>query len=285
MKRYLNPWLWSSFAVIACSALLLVQTRTRAESAVVLDRKVSKDILKKAAEGRGGEFVRVIVQPANAADLTIDSTLVYSGGENIRKFKNFGVRVVTLPVSAAAALASRNDVSYVSLNRDVIPMGHLSATTGADQIRNTGPSGTKLDGTGIGIAILDSGFDTDHRSFLNKSNGVRVVYSEDFTGEGRTDDPYGHGTHVASLAAGNGRISNAQYVGIAPNANIINLRVLNSEGVGTTAWVLRALDWVASNRTAYKVRVVNMSLGMPAIDSYRNDPICRSVRRLVDAGV
>src|SRR6185503_12060584 len=266
-KRYLNPWLWSSFAVIACSALLLVQTRTRAESAVALDRKVSKDILKKAAEGRGGEFVRVIVQPANAADLSIDTTLVYSGGENIRKFKNFAVRVVTLPVSAAVALASRSDVSYVSLNRDVLPMGHLSSTSGADQIRNTGTSGTTLDGTGVGIAIIDSGIDIDHRSFLNRSNEVRVVYSEDFTGEGRTDDPYGHGTHVASLAAGNGRISNREYAGIASNSKLINLRVLNSAGVGTTAYVLRALDWVATNRTTYNIRVVNMSLGMPAIDS------------------
>src|SRR2546423_14882786 len=142
-------------------------------------------------------------------------------------------------------------------------MGPLSATTGADQIRTSsaGTSGGSLDGTGIGIAVIDSGIDTDHSSFLNRSNGIRVVYSEDFTGEGRTDDPYGHGTHVASLAAGNGRISNAQYLGIAPNANLINLRVLNSDGAGTTAWVLRALDWVASNRTTYNVRVVNMSLG------------------------
>src|SRR4029079_6192590 len=131
-------------------------------------------------------------------------------------------------------------------------------------------TGSSLDGTGIGIAIIDSGIDTDHSSFLNKSNAVRVVYSEDFTTEGRTDDPYGHGTHVASLAAGNGRISNREYIGIAPNANLINLRVLNSQGIGTTGSVLRALDWIATNRTTYNIRVVNMSLGMPAIDSYRN---------------
>jgi serine protease AprX len=267
MKRYLNPWLWTSFAAILCLALFLVQTRTHAESAVALNRKISKDILKKVAEGRGGDFVRVIVQPANSADPSIDSTLVYSGGENIRKFKNFAVRVVTMPASAAANLAARSDVSYVSLNRDILPMGHLSRTTGAEQIRNSGPSGTKLDGTGVGIAVLDSGIDTDHRSFLDRSNNGRVVYSEDFTGEGRTDDPYGHGTHVASLAAGNGRVSNGEYVGIAPNANLINLRVLNSNGVGTTAYVLRALDWVATNRTTYNIRVVNLSLGMPAIDS------------------
>ena len=193
---------------------------------------------------------------------------------------------MTLPAQAALTIASRSDVAYVSLNRDVQPMGHLTVTTGADKVRATpNPASTSLDGTGVGIAILDSGIDTAHDSFLNRSNAGRVVYSEDFTGEGRTDDPYGHGTHVAALAAGNGRISNAQYTGIAPNANLINLRVLNADGLGTTGTVLRALDWVATNRVAYNIRVVNMSLGMPAVDSYRDDPICRAVRRLVDAGV
>jgi subtilisin family serine protease len=191
-----------------------------------------------------------------------------------------------VPAHVAVNLASRADVAYVSLNREVYSMGHLSTTTGADQVRAT-PNSTSstLDGTGIGIAVLDSGIDLSHRSFLDRSNGLRVVYSEDFTGEGRTDDPYGHGTHVAALAGGNGRVSNGQYTGVAPNANLVNLRVLNSQGTGTTAYVLRALDWVATNRAAYNIRIVNMSLGMPAIDSYRNDPICRAVRRLVDAGV
>src|SRR4051812_18757843 len=113
MKRYLKSWLWISFVALPFSALFVVQTGTRAESTVSLQRKLSKDLLKKVADGRGGDFVRVIVQPANSADPSIDTTLVYSGGENIRKFKNFGVRVVTLPVSAAAALAARTDVSYV----------------------------------------------------------------------------------------------------------------------------------------------------------------------------
>src|ERR1041384_8059481 len=288
MKRFLYPILWSSVFALLFTTLFVCQTRTHAAAdlPVHLDRKVSKDILKKVTDGHGADFVRVIIQPANTSDTTIDTTIEFSGGSNIRKFRNFAVRVAPLPAQAAVNLASRSDVSYVSLNRDVLPMGHLSSTTGADQARSANnSSGSSLDRTGIGIAIIDSGIDTDHRSFLDKSNNVRVVYSEDFTNEGRTDDPYGHGTHVASLAAGNGRISNGAYLGIAPNANLINLRVLNSQGTGTTAYVLRALDWVASNKSTYNIRVVNMSLGMPAVDSYLNDPICRAVRRLVDAGV
>src|SRR6185503_10733874 len=286
MKRLFYPILWSGFAALLLSSLFLVERTSHAESSVSVERKVSKDILKKVADGKGGDFVRVIIQPANYADPSIDTTLEDSGGSNIRKFKNFAVRIVTLPAQAALNLANRSDVAYVSLNRDVTPMGRVSRTTGADQVRTSGGNtNSSLDGTGIGIAVLDSGIDAAHHAFLNRSNGVRVVYSEDFTGEGRTDDPYGHGTHVASLAAGNGRISNKEYMGIAPNANLINLRVLNSQGIGTAAQVLRALDWVATNRAAYNIRVVNMSLGMAAIDSYLNDPVCRAVRRLVDAGV
>src|SRR5215467_4393490 len=252
MKRLLYPILWSSVFTLLLASLFVFERKSHAEAGPNThpNRKVSKDILEKVTAGHGADFVRVIIQPANPSDISIDSTIEYSGGNNIRKFRNFAVRVATLPAQAAANLADRSDVSYVSLNRDVRPMGHLSSTTGADQVSAVDSgTGTSLDGTGIGIAIIDSGIDTDHQSFLDKSNGVRVVYSEDFTTEGRTDDPYGHGTHVASLAAGNGRISNGAYVGIAPNANLINLRVLNSEGLGTTAYVLLALDWVASNKS------------------------------------
>src|ERR1044071_1262794 len=284
MKRFIFPILWGGLVSLLLAPFFVFQQRTHAEAQ--LKHKVSKDIQQKVESGKGGDFVRVIIQPASSQDLSIDSTIESSGGSNLRKFKNFAVRVATLPASAAVNLANRSDVAYVSLNREVRPMGHLSRTTGADQIRlSSNESSSLLDGTGIGIAIVDSGIDADHTSFRNGSNGFRVVYSEDFTGEGRPDDPYGHGPHVASLAAGNGRISNGAYTGIAPNANLINLRVLNADGVGTTAWVLRALDWVASNRATYNIRVVNMSLGMPAVDSYRNAPVCRAARRLVDVGV
>jgi serine protease AprX len=195
--------------------------------------------VEKVNNGYGNELVRVIIQPTAAWEATLEETVEQSGGSNIRQFQNFRLRVVTLSANAALALSGRSDVSYVSLNREVRTLGHVSATTGADVVRESSGTNTSgLDGTGIGIAVLDSGIDTTHKAFLDRSNNLRVLVSEDFTGEGRTDDRYGHGTHVAALAGGNGRISNGQYVGIAPNANIINLRVLNSQGTGTTANVL-----------------------------------------------
>ncbi|MET0647192.1 MAG: S8 family serine peptidase [Pyrinomonadaceae bacterium] len=142
------------------------------------------------------------------------------------------------------------------------------------------------DGTGIGIAVLDSGLDPNHTVFTSESGSAsRVALSRDFTGENRTDDPYGHGTHVASVAAGNGQVSNGAYRGIAPNAKLINLRVLNSQGTGSVSQLLAAIDWIKTNRTTYNIRVVNLSLGTAAVDSYTVDPLCLAVRGLVDSGI
>ena len=93
-----------------------------------------------------------------------------------------------------------------------------------------GTTSYTLDGSGIGVVVMDSGIDLGHRSFLGTNNLSRIVFSKDFTGENRVDDPYGHGTHVAGIVAGNARIANGKYTGIAANADIINLRVLNSTG-------------------------------------------------------
>jgi subtilisin family serine protease len=247
---------------------------------------VAPDLLELVLKAQPGERTRVIVQSDGTLGLTFDLLLSSLGARTTRHYRNFNMRAVDLPLANVLPLALSLQVSYVSLDRPVRLLGHLSATTGADAIRAAdGTSGVLLDGSGVGIAVIDSGIYADHKSFLDRSGRVRVAASRDFTGEGRTDDPYGHGTHVASVAAGNGRVSNAAYRGIAPNASLINLRVLNSRGSGSASGVLAALDWVLTNRAAYNIRIVNMSLGTAAVDSYVNDPLCQAVRRLSNAGI
>ena len=248
--------------------------------------RVSPDLLQLARDPESaGRRVRVIVQESAGLDSLLASAL---GREaKVRgRFDTLSARVVELPARLVERLSELKGVRFISLDRETKGFGHVSRTTGADDVRESaGTNVTGLDGTGIGIAVLDSGIDAGHTAFLDKSNGVRVVYSKDFTGEGRTDDPYGHGTHVAGIVAGNGRISRAEYVGLAPNANLVNLRVLNSKGVGRVSYILSALEWVYQNRALYNIRVVNLSLGTPAVESYKDDPICKAVRKLVDAGV
>jgi subtilisin family serine protease len=141
-----------------------------------------------------------------------------------KQYTNFNTIAVQLPASVIESLNSFPEVEFVSGDDEVRSLGgHVASTSGADDVRSLGTNGP-LDGNGVGIAIVDSGIYQDHVAFLKVgTTQSRIVMSVDFTGEGRTDDPYGHGTHVASAAAGNGLVANGRYIGIAPKANIINL--------------------------------------------------------------
>src|SRR3989442_5519474 len=278
-------WISLFLPLVVIVSFNFIPQKTGAQGQSSKAHKVSPDLLE-VARGAATKRVPIIIQFNGQPGASFDLALSNTGGYVKADLLNFNSRVIELPAPAIEALAARPDVGFVSLDRTNISFGHVSLTTGADAIRVTNGTNTKgLDGTAIGIAVLDSGIDISHTAFLDRSKNCRVIVSRDFTGEGRIDDPYGHGTHVASIAAGNGRISNAQYTGIATNANLINLRVLGATGSGNISAVLSALDWVLTNRTTYNIRVVNLSLGAPAVDSYRNDPVCRAVRGLVDAGI
>jgi subtilisin family serine protease len=254
--------------------------------------KVSSDLRQRERDAkderrrrRGDDGrARVILQLDEKPTGLLNAFLNRNGIHVRANFDNLNALVVELPVSALEELASFQEVSYVSADREVTSLGgHLSVEVGAEAVRsqvNAVGLPYTLNGSGVGIAVLDSGLYSAHKSFAGHYGG-----GKDYTGEGRTDDPFGHGTHVAGIAVGSADLLKGRYAGIAPGATLYNLRVLNSKGVGTVSSVLAALDDLFYYRANYNVRVVNMSLGMPAIDSYKNDPVCKAVRRLVDAGV
>ncbi|HYP52942.1 MAG TPA: S8 family serine peptidase [Pyrinomonadaceae bacterium] len=250
--------------------------------------KVSPDLREHAGRARRGERVRVVVQHKDRFDDEQEEEIKRHGGSVKEKFESLRMRTVEVPAHAVEALAARDDVEFVSPDREMVSFGHLKATTGG-LMQNPLAKGT-LDGAGVAIAVFDSGVDSGHATFLSGKTS-RVVKSVDFTGEGVTADTFGHGTHVAGAAASSNAVNRFEngvmidYQGIAPAAKIVNLRVLNRDGRGTLTGFLKAVDWLMANRTTYNVRVANMSLGMPAIDSYKTDPACKAVRRLVDAGV
>src|SRR5213080_1556805 len=224
-----------------------------------------------------------------------------------------GAMKVDLPVSAIEALAKSNSMNYISPDAKIVNLdfGHVVKTTGTDQVRNPQSGSllgsllgsTTIDGGGMSIAVLDSGVDTSHAAFTGKGilgTGYRVVFNKDFTTENNTStDPYGHGTHVAASAAGISTTDGDKYQGIVPGASLVNLRVLDKNGVGTTSGLLAAMNWLLSpadpakavsstnplNKDKYNIRVVNISLGANALSSYKNDPVCRAARALVDAGL
>ena len=99
-----------------------------------------------------------------------------------------------------------------------------------------------------------------------------------------SDDGYGHGTHVAGMVAGNGAVlGTVNMRGMAPGANIVSLKVLDKHGVGKTSDVIAAIEWVGRYGRAYGVRVINLSIGHPVVESYRRDPLNLAVQRAVKA--
>jgi serine protease AprX len=136
-------------------------------------------------------------------------------------------------------------------------------------------------GAGVTVAVIDSGVQpgadlpaTRVRAFVDFVNGYTFAY-----------DDYGHGTHVAGIIGGNGTRSSGGYTGVAPGANIVALKVLDSRGAGTTSDVIAALDWVRANHAAYNIRVVNLSIGHPVFEKAVYDPLVLAVEELTRRGI
>jgi serine protease AprX len=129
------------------------------------------------------------------------------------------------------------------------------------------------------IAIVDSGVDAGHADDFNGRVVADVNLSSlspDATGDGD-----GHGTFVASLAAG----SSPSYPGTAPGSDIVSIRVMNDEGMAMTSDVIAAADWILANKDAYGIRVANFSLHSGQANSFKFDPLNHAVERLWFSGV
>ncbi len=187
-------------------------------------------------------------------------------------------------VNAGQLAALQQDDAVDHLSGDVRIQSSVDVTAesiGADQVWAGSADVPALSGSGVTVAVIDSGIDDKHNALKR-----RVLHSEDFTG-GNGVDRYGHGTHVAATIAGEqGLLPDTRaYRGIAFGAALVNLRVLNDEGNGTASSVIEAIDWAIDNKSAYRIGVINLSLGAPVLQPYRDDPLCAAVERAVAAGI
>ncbi len=194
-----------------------------------------------------------------------------------KKFNNIQtVQVINVPTVFLNAIAALKDVKYVAPIRKVTKNLDITAATIGSTLANQ----YGYTGRGIGVAVIDSGVDYTHADLAG-----RVVYNQDFTGSGTAMDQFGHGTHVAGIIAGSGANSNGKYVGVAPGANIVNLRALDVNGSGTDETVIDAIDTAISLRGTYNIRVINLSLGRPISESFQYDPLCAAVEEAYQAGI
>ena len=257
--------------------------------------KLSRDL--DALKGkRNGATVDVIIQFSQTPTDIQHQKVRNKGGVLKTKLDVIKGAHYFVPVESLLALADDPDVAHISPNR---PLSGTSTSTldYTPESVNAQVAWQQwgLDGTGVGVAVIDSGVTAVGDLYWwipsNQTYGSRVVYSQNFVpGTTDTSDQYGHGTHVAGIIASEGWFSTGSnfthtFKGIAPNANIINLRVLDQNGVGTDSSVIAAIQTAISLKSTYNIRVINLSLGRQVYESYTLDPLCQAVEAAWNAGI
>jgi serine protease AprX len=130
------------------------------------------------------------------------------------------------------------------------------------------------------IAIVDSGIDAKRSDF---GNGARVIKSKVFTGllPNSPGDGRGHGTFVASIAAG----STPGKLGASPTSPLVDVDVMDDNGMARTSDVIAGAEWIYQNRQALNIRVANFSLHSSRPSNFTTDPLDRAVEKLWFGGV
>ena len=265
----------------------------------------------------------IVVGDGKDGDLSdLRAAVVRMGGSVHARHPAVNGITVQIPADKVTQLAQRADVLGISPNRHVRrSTSTLEAVTGSltGNVRSyqAGSTYSGIDGSGVGIAVLDSGVMSQHRSFqdgiglsrvarsINMRNAVLsdwlvgvdstlspapgsvalLSYETTLLNNTSTQDAYGHGTHVASVAAGRAAYQKPDSSGVAPGAKLYDVKVLDSEGVGTLSDVLEGIQWVIFHAKEYNIRVMNLSLAAQSTESWLTDPLCIAVRRAAAAGV
>ena len=219
----------------------------------------------------------VVIQSADLE--AAEAAVTALGGQAARRLPHVGALVARLPRGRVDAARAAPGIESVSPDRRISGTLDLtSAVVGAASVHED----LGFDGTGVGIAIVDSGVTRSH-SDLEPN---RVVHFVDFIRmQPLPYDGYGHGTHVAGIIAGSGYESGGARRGIAPGAHLIVLKTLDERGHGYISDAVAAIDYAIGQQAAFNIRVINLSVAAGVYESYTTDPLALAAARAVDAGI
>ncbi len=259
------------------------------------ESRVLPQLQRQAAEQSNKTF-RVIVLRING-DRAADRALQALGGTRVKEVTAGGF-VALLPGRAIRALGEHPAVKYVT------PDARMNKTSTVDpsKLGTVYPFTVKatelwsntsspLTGKGVGVAVLDTGINGGACDWKNASGASRIVAQAKFNSNTNSQaDGHGHGTHVAGIIAGNSwhctnTAVQGKYVGIAPGANLINVKVSDDQGGSYLSDVANGIDWVVNNRATYNIRVMNLSLVSSVAESYNSSVLAAAVERAWKNGI
>src|SRR3982750_2926006 len=242
------------------------------------DSRLDRALRDRASAPHGSSRVILKLNPG-VAPASTETAIRKAHGIVGRRLASVGGQVAYVPDAAPDPLGRLPGVASVSLDRRVQgTLERTGATIGSNWVRDN----LGVDGTGIGVAIIDSGV----ASFHDDLGSGRVTRFVDFVNfQSAAYDEYGHGTHVAGIIAGDGHDSEGRRRGIAPGATLLVEKVLDASGQGYISNVIAAIDYAIANKTALNIRVINLSVAAGVYESYTTDPLTLAAKRAVEAGI
>ncbi len=247
--------------------------------------------LQYGAVAEPDKVVRVIVQKTAKG---VDGKAIAndSGGTYLEDFASIACDHVEIKQRDVLKLGKHKDVLYVSPDGPILkhaaPPGPIVSTAnlvtiyptviGATTVWNSATADTKATGKGVTVAVLDSGASASPEIATNLTS---VNVNQLVSGAA---DGYGHGTHVVGIIKG--RDSKGAYIGVAPNANVVSVKISDDTGAAFDADLIRGLLWVYANRSAGGgIRVVNLSVSSGIAQSYKTSPVCLATELLWRSGI
>jgi serine protease AprX len=275
---------WSRLALVVAALFGFVSPAFAAPG----DHPKLDGVLNKRAKEVLGGHSRVIVvfnSEWNSAEAK------RFGGKLGRRLNLIGAQVLELPNGQLKKLADHPAISSIHHDRPFTgTMSRVTLATGASSVQRL----LGYTGAGVGVAVIDSGVTSWHddlqyngtSSAVRTNGGQRVAAFVDFVnGQPTPYDDYGHGTHVSGIIAGNGYDSSGIRAGMAPDAHLVSLRVLDGNGRGVISNVIAALDYIVANKNVHNIRVANLSVGAAVTESFNTDPLTIAAKRAVEAGI
>ena len=257
----------------------------------ILQEKITVDLWKYME--KPGNEISVIVMLNGPSRNYVDMLSRY--GEIHYAYNIIDAIAITVSKSAVDDIAQLPFVEKIWPDLEVHAMLDTSVSDiGAKYVWET----YGYDGSGITIAIIDTGIDASHVALDDLDDDPstwdpKVVAFKDFV-NGLDDldpsdgmdayDDNGHGTHVAGIAAGTGA-PDYKYIGVAPKAYLVGIKVLDADGSGTLSNVIAGIEWAVENKDVYNIRVINLSLGATVTQNDGTSPVAIAVDRAVLAGI
>ena len=258
--------------------LLLLSIVSVSSASFAANEKVSAGLTGKIKDNPNS-IIPVIIQTKQGLQEKHKTWVQQNGGQikhNLSIIKGFSA---DLPAAAIDKMAQDNDAIKITYDAQV----HTCLDTAVPAINAPAAWEAGLTGKGVTVAVIDTGI-YPHPDLIQPNN--RIIGFKDFVKKKTSPyDDCGHGTHVAGIIAGNGTQSDGQYKGVAPEANLVGVKVLDETGSGPISDVIAGIQWVVENKDTYNVKVVNLSVGAAAVEAYITDPLSQAVEAVWTTGL